>query len=293
MAGCMVMAGVCVLPTLGAGHAERSAGGTATEELRSLMTAALSAARGGDQTKLEEIARALMIPNYAGWFRETFGEEQAAKMAAAYGASKDREEEWLPKLFAMLAKQEGEVLVEDAREPRSTAGNWCGQALLKMAKNDASFYLVGLERVPQEGPRTFNSAGYFTLVEGSYRRLDCQSLGLVRAANPPPSRSLNGPLRVGGNVQAARIIKKVAPVYPNEARKERISGTVRLHVIIDTDGGIKQMEVMSGHSMLQQAALDAVRLWQYQQTLLNGEPVEVDTTIDIIFTLNNPPALQP
>jgi protein TonB len=57
-------------------------------------------------------------------------------------------------------------------------------------------------------------------------------------------------------------------------------------VIIGKDGRMKSLEVVSGHPMLQQAALDAVRQWQYQQTLLNGEPVEIDTTIEVIFSLN-------
>jgi len=59
-----------------------------------------------------------------------------------------------------------------------------------------------------------------------------------------------------------------------------------LHAIISKDGTIKELEVVSGHPLLQQAALDAVRQWRYQPTLLNGEPVEVDTTIDVIFSLN-------
>jgi protein TonB len=61
---------------------------------------------------------------------------------------------------------------------------------------------------------------------------------------------------------------------------------VRLHAIIGKDGAITSLEVMSGHPLLQQAALDAVRQWRYQPTLLNGEPVDVDTTIDVIFSLN-------
>ncbi len=96
---------------------------------------------------------------------------------------------------------------------------------------------------------------------------------------------MSGPLRVGANVQAARIIKRVAPFYPEEARMARISGTVRLHAIIGKDGRIKQLEVVSGHPLLQDAALHAVRQWVYQPTLLNGDPVEVDTTIDVIFEL--------
>ena len=101
--------------------------------------------------------------------------------------------------------------------------------------------------------------------------------------NAPSSR-----IRQGGNVQVAKLVNRVQPVYPEEARKNRIQGTVRLHVILGKDGTVQQLEVMSGHPLLQQASLDAVRQWRYQPTLLNGEPVEVDTTIDVIFTLNMP-----
>jgi protein TonB len=61
---------------------------------------------------------------------------------------------------------------------------------------------------------------------------------------------------------------------------------VRLHAIIGKDGSVQQLEVLTGHPLLVQAALDAVRQWRYRPTLLNGEPVEVDTTIDVIFSLN-------
>ena len=111
-------------------------------------------------------------------------------------------------------------------------------------------------------------------------------IGGMGTAPPPPKPKQSGPLRVGGNVQAAKIINRVQPVYPPLARQTRISGTVRLHAIISKDGTIQQLEVVSGHPLLQQSALDAVRQWRYQPTLLNGEPVEVDTTIDVIFSLN-------
>ncbi len=103
---------------------------------------------------------------------------------------------------------------------------------------------------------------------------------------PAPPRPAQSRIKQGGNVTAASLINRVQPVYPPLARQTRISGTVRLHAIIGKDGSIQQLEVMSGHPLLQQAALDAVRQWRYRPTLLNGEPVEVDTTIDVIFSLN-------
>jgi len=100
-------------------------------------------------------------------------------------------------------------------------------------------------------------------------------------------------VRQGGNVTRANLINKVDPVYPKDARKEHISGTVRLHLIIAKDGTVQQLEVVSGHPLLVQAAIDAVRQWRYRPTQLNGNPVEVDTTVDIIFQLNSPPKVTP
>jgi protein TonB len=103
---------------------------------------------------------------------------------------------------------------------------------------------------------------------------------------PPPPKPTQTRIRQGGNVTAAKLMNKVQPMYPPLARQTRISGTVRLHAIIGKNGSVEQLEVMSGHPLLVQAALDAVKQWKYQPTTLNGEPVEVDTTIDVIFSLN-------
>jgi protein TonB len=90
---------------------------------------------------------------------------------------------------------------------------------------------------------------------------------------------------MGGNITAKMLMHKVTPEYPPEARYDRIQGTVRLHVIIGKDGNVQSAEVVSGHPLLAKAAVGAVRQWQYQRTLLNGQPVEVDTTVDVIFSL--------
>lgn len=96
------------------------------------------------------------------------------------------------------------------------------------------------------------------------------------------------PLRIKMDriVIATKILQKVPPVYPPLARQTRIQGTVRLHAIIGKDGLVKQLEVVSGHPLLVQSALDAVKKWQYEPVLLNGEAVEVDTTIDVIYALS-------
>src|SRR6202047_3528714 len=103
---------------------------------------------------------------------------------------------------------------------------------------------------------------------------------------PPPPKPTASRIRQGGSVQAALLINRVQPVYPPLARQTRISGTVRLHAIISKSGSVESLEVLSGHPLLVRAAMDAVQQWKYKPTLLNGEPVEVDTTIDVIFSLN-------
>jgi protein TonB len=102
----------------------------------------------------------------------------------------------------------------------------------------------------------------------------------VEAAPPPPER-----VRVGGQVQSARLMNQARPVYPPLARQARVQGTVRLEAVINRDGVIEELKVVSGHPLLVQAALDAVRQWRYQPTMLNGVAVEVITTIDVNFTL--------
>ena len=95
------------------------------------------------------------------------------------------------------------------------------------------------------------------------------------------------PLRQGGKVQEALMIHRVIPAYPPLAKAARIQGQVHLEGIIARDGTIQQLRVMSGHPLLVQAALDAVRQWRYKPTHLNGEPVEVIAPIDVNFILSN------
>jgi len=76
---------------------------------------------------------------------------------------------------------------------------------------------------------------------------------------------------------------KIDPVYPAEALKKHVSGTVVLGATISTEGLVESLRVISGPASLQQAALDAVRQWSYRPYLLNDTPVEVETTVNVVF----------
>lgn len=99
--------------------------------------------------------------------------------------------------------------------------------------------------------------------------------------------SMPGRIRVGGNVQSAMVLRKTAPVYPAEAKAARVQGVVHLSAIIGSDGAVQQVIVLDGPAELTQAAVEAVKQWVYKPTLLNGNPVQVETNIDVNFTLAN------
>jgi len=131
---------------------------------------------------------------------------------------------------------------------------------------------------------------------GLFINRDGEAVVYLTLATPPlpqPTNSQVVPdsttpqrIRVGGGVQQANLIRKVTPAYPPDAKEARIQGVVHLTAIIGKDGNIQSLEVVSGHPLLVQAAMDAVKQWEYKPTLLNGNPVEVITQIDVSFTLS-------
>ena len=120
-------------------------------------------------------------------------------------------------------------------------------------------------------------------VGGVAERVTVTAVGQPKPAPLPgtPQR-----IRVGGNVQAARLIGQVKPIYPQSARDAGIEGTVRLQGLIGADGTLIGLSAISGiDANLTNAALEAVRQWRYKPTLLNNVPVEILTTIDVEFRL--------
>ena len=109
---------------------------------------------------------------------------------------------------------------------------------------------------------------------------------------PPPQAEVPKPatperIRIGGKVEAARLIHEVQPEYPVLASQARIGGTVRLKAIIGRDGTVEDLSLVSGQPLLVQAAMEAVKQWVYKPTYLNGVPVEVLTEVVVNFRLSS------
>jgi len=153
-------------------------------------------------------------------------------------------------------------------------------------------------RIIKDEPEPLNNAGAVGVVGGVPGGVPGGQLGGVMGGvlggvlspaapppPPPPKAATPKRIRVGGQVESARLIFQPKPEYPPLAKMARIQGTVRLEAIISKDGTIQDLKVVSGHPLLVKAAVDAVQHWRYQPTLLNGEPVEVVTEVDVNFTL--------
>ena len=119
----------------------------------------------------------------------------------------------------------------------------------------------------------------------------CGSLLALRihvdaASAPNDTRKASAaPLTVPASVMAGNALNKVVPVYPPAAKKAKIQGAVLLHALIGKTGSIEELQAVSGPDDLKQSALDAVRQWTYKPYLLNGEPVDVETTVTVTYSL--------
>ena len=112
------------------------------------------------------------------------------------------------------------------------------------------------------------------------------------APRPPEQRHVVKPVQAAppamirvSHLDQAKLLYKVIPRYPDIAKRTRTQGTVRLLGVIATDGSIRSLQVVAGHPFLVAAAVEAVRQWRYQPTILNGQPVEVEAPIEVTFTL--------
>jgi protein TonB len=99
--------------------------------------------------------------------------------------------------------------------------------------------------------------------------------------SPPPPPA---PSRIGGNVAQANLLTSVTPVYPPQARVARVKDFVILQASIDKEGKVADLNVIRGHPLLNEAAIEAVKQWRYRPQILNGQPIDVITTITVNFS---------
>ena len=112
---------------------------------------------------------------------------------------------------------------------------------------------------------------------------------VVEGPPPPPPPVSHEPVRIGGQVQAPALLKRVDPIYPTIAQAAAIDGIVILDAIVDERGHIKSVKVLRGHPLLAKAAIDAVEQWQYEPLKLNGTPTAFELTVSLWFHFDDKP----
>ena len=263
--------------------------------LTALAQDIVSAIKRGDAATTRAYVNALVLPDPNSWFAEVFEKDLARESAAEYL-------EVSPSLPAIL-----EGAFRDLADPGVTTitgyhffevcdtgmnGNMI--VLLSMRKRK-----IPLDEIRFRVGDDERGIWAFAYVNGGFRYIGNTHLGFgtkpkvspraapIAPGQPQPDDSEPRRVRLAGIVQQAKMIHQVQPVYPETAKRSHVMGTVVLHAIIGKDGSVQQIQVEKGPCMLDEAAVRAVRLWQYSPTLINGEPVEVDTTISVIFTLSH------
>jgi TonB family protein len=254
----------------------------------------IKAEKEGDTARAAALAQTMILPNPAAWYLQTFGPDIANDEGAKYAASQKSLPNEIVRFF-FGAIQNHFTDVEAARFGESCDDN-SGESAFGTLQ-------LRLERVPLYELRLKNGHQFLRLfalayVDSGFRyvlapripdHFPFVSTKTTTVATEVASPSLpenTQRLRVGGTVQSARIVRRVQPQYPEVARNERLQGTVRLHALIGKDGSVSHLVVLRGYCSLAKASVLAVSQWRYTPTLVNGEPVEVDTTIDVIFALN-------
>lgn len=261
--------------------------------LESFVKDMMKLEKNGDHQALASYAKSLMLPDAENWFTTVFGEEKGRALVAASDRLRSETELSVPDMLAEMLKQKRDhiqaVLLEDSCKSLTEPEEY--SILLLRQRPEVLYDVRFMDR---------SSVGsiwrYLAYVDGGFRYVGNFRKGDAQIQQPnlagsTQSNSVGSPpekihvIRVGGNVQAAQLVCQVMPNYPEEARSQRIQGNVILHAIIDKDGTITHLEPISGPPDLIAPSVQAVRRWRYKPTLFNGEPVQVDTTITVVFAL--------
>lgn len=239
----------------------RSAYPNNADGLRQLLGNMLLAAKREDSSELQAMIREMEIPNYQSWFISNFGQEKGESWGEPYGRWLTKNEKEFQDFFAKLAHLDGEFVAQNL-DSAKTWGTHGGPLDAYRAKwHDASKNLDTM------------NVGDFYFVDGKFR-------WFTAAWEDPFQKPKTG------SIVPAKLLKMVQPEYPAEAREKRIEGTVKLQVVVRKDGTVAVQNVVEGNPTLSPAAIDAVRQWRYEPWQLNGQPIELQTTIDVVFSLS-------
>lgn len=252
--------------------------------LEKLIKDMLKIQKEEDAKDLSAYTQSLILPDPAKWFTATFGDEMGGELAAAYDRTRiDLPLSFPDSLAKLRSKHVGSphaTRFTDSCNPNASDTEY---PLLLRRVDAQPLYDVRFDAGSQ-----YFSVKYFAYVDGAFRWLGSFQLRPPEFHIPKTKDGADlsaTALKVAGNVIRAKIIKQVQPAYPPDALYHRMQDTVLLHALIDADGSVQDLQVLQGACSFADASLKAVHQWRYSPTMLNGQPVKVDTTITVNFQL--------
>lgn len=253
------------------------------KNLLKLMLELKSLASQGDESSFKNRASELRLPNHRDWLRNVFEEGIADGIADSYEKMQGEIPDSLFRSFVLIGQEQRNLVTVKAFEGNCESGVLTQQVPILLArKRREAFYSVQFQKDKKE--KTSRFLWFFVFADGQFRylgtiRIDAP-MHWQQSAGSPGERVL-----VGGDLQKSKLLTQIHPKYPPIARDNGVQGTVRFNALIGTDGRLRNLQLVAGNCYLAEEAARTVRQWQYSPTLLQGKPVEVITTIDVIFSL--------
>jgi TonB family protein len=262
-----------VLPSL----ASPSTFPDSTDGLKAQLDEVLKAYQKDDSKRVAELLGGFFLPQPDVWMERQFGKDRALSFVGDYG----RAETNFGTHFRSMLESDGklpavEVEAAPVDPPELPMGIFAeGELPVPLTPIHIETFRIRLA-VHEQGPAPLM---YCFVYEGGAFRL-------LGGGHP---FWIETPLKMHvehGVFQAAKLFHMESPEYPLGARAEGVEGVVILHAIIGTDGKVRDLSLISGNRVFVKSAISAVRRWRYRPTTLNGIPIEVDTSISVIFSLH-------
>jgi hypothetical protein len=249
--------------------------------LKRLMQDATKAIKEKDQGKLAALTSSMVIPDPQGWFSKVFGADIGTVYAASYAQDRDTLMGLLNRKLQEMQRLGGIDVIRFTNPCDTHADDRAYPLLLSRQALEA------LSEVTFHGGNDYESLRFFAFIDGAFRFTgDPDPYRKVATKANGSAGSAPGSVTIGETEQSARLVKQVNPIYPLQAVRELIQGDVVLHTLVGVDGTTRVLNVNKGRCILAQPAIDAVRQWQYNPMMMNGNPVEVDTTTTVHFSLH-------
>jgi TonB family protein len=246
--------------------------------LQDFLEALFAAIKTNDKPKIDSLWQSTLLPEHAAWFTRVFGDKEGATVESTYARQLANATSGPGKTYAFVAGLDTVkfVALPLAQAAVNRPDSWAKLILLSM-KSPVSVY-----RAEAIGPASAASymLGYFFYVGGAFRWIDEGVFSAMSATKI----STRLPYISGLEAQML-LLQSTPPVTPSLVRKEGISKTVMLDVIIDVLGQVRSASILSGDLVLGNAARAAVLMWRYRPYIQNGRPVDVETTVTVTFPL--------